>query len=322
MNESYEKVIAAAQAFSLKRKKNSQYVISDNETRRETVMGNSENMKTDGMPLVSVCIPTYNGSKTIKDTIASVLSQTYSNIEIIVCDDQSTDDTVDVVKSIDDERITVQINPQNLGLVGNMNRCVNVANGKYVKVLCQDDILRPQMIERQVRVFQENEGVSIVTCGSTVIDNNNKVINKRKVYKKDTRIDGLKYAKKSLNGRNIFGEPSLQMYDTAKAKQTDLYAHTEMFYSIDWDAGIKMSYLGDVYYISEDLASFQISKNSASSKLSKEKDPRLISSLVFMYDYHKKLGKIRLGGFHELKFKIMIRLYAIARNMIIGKANR
>lgn len=277
--------------------------------------------KTDEMPLVSICIPTYNGAKTIIQTLNSVLNQTYPNLEIIVCDDISPDNTVDVINQMNNERITVMTNPQNLGIVKNMNRCIQVANGKYVKILCQDDILQNDIIEKQVRAFTENDGVSIVTGASTVIDENDQVINKRRLYNTSRRIDGKKFARKSLGGRNFYGEPCIQLYETEKAKRAGIYSDPDLFYCVDWDAGIDMSYLGDVYYIADTLASFRISSNTSSAKMSKNKDPRIINCTKIMYEKHKSLGMLALGGVHQMKFELMVRLYSIARNLVIRKAN-
>ena len=67
-------------------------------------------------PLVSVCIPAYNNAAYIKDTIDSILRQTYTNLELVICDDNSKDDTVEVIESIKDSRIKLIKNEKNLGM--------------------------------------------------------------------------------------------------------------------------------------------------------------------------------------------------------------
>ena len=75
-------------------------------------------------PLVSICIPAYNSAPFIERTIRSALKQTYDNIEVVVVDDCSSDNTVQVVQSIEDERVRLICNESNLGMTGNWNKCV------------------------------------------------------------------------------------------------------------------------------------------------------------------------------------------------------
>src|SRR5688572_5713153 len=100
------------------------------------------------MPLVSVCIPTYNYAHLIADAIESVLRQTERDLELVVIDDCSTDDTEQVAaRYADDPRFRFVRNPCNLGLFGNFNRCFELAEGEFVKVLCADDWLHERSIE-------------------------------------------------------------------------------------------------------------------------------------------------------------------------------
>ena len=84
-------------------------------------------------PLVSVCIPAYNNADTILETIQSVLTQTYQNLESIVVDDRSTDDTYQVVKTFakqaGDDRLHLYQNEKNLGMAGNWNHCMELCKG-------------------------------------------------------------------------------------------------------------------------------------------------------------------------------------------------
>ena len=76
---------------------------------------------------VNICIPVYNGSAYIAESINSVLAQTYEDFQLIVCDNCSTDNTGEIVRSFQDPRITYIRNAENLGLVGNANRCLELA---------------------------------------------------------------------------------------------------------------------------------------------------------------------------------------------------
>ena len=100
-------------------------------------------------PGVSVCIPTYNGSKHLAECINSILAQTCRDFEVVICDDQSSDGTLDLARELakGDERFRFISNPRRFGLVGNWNNCIKQARGEWIKFVFQDDILMPACLE-------------------------------------------------------------------------------------------------------------------------------------------------------------------------------
>jgi glycosyltransferase involved in cell wall biosynthesis len=119
-------------------------------------------MKSSSQPLVSICIPTYNGQRWLTECIDSALKQTYAPLEILVIDDCSTDDTAAVVRSLNDQRIRLVINQQNRGLVGNWNECVRQAKGEYIKFLFQDDTFDPECVEKMMQILIEHPQLGMV----------------------------------------------------------------------------------------------------------------------------------------------------------------
>lgn len=116
------------------------------------------------VPLVSVCIPTYNYARFLPRTIESVLGQTHSDLEVVVLDDVSTDDTPAVVERyLGDSRLRFERNDRNLGLFGNFNRCFEVARGEYVKVLCADDWLHPRSVEDALAALVRSPGAGMAS---------------------------------------------------------------------------------------------------------------------------------------------------------------
>jgi glycosyltransferase involved in cell wall biosynthesis len=107
-------------------------------------------------PLVSVCIPAYNNAAYIKDTIDSVLHQTYPNLELVICDDKSTDNTVEVIEKIKDDRIKLYKNEKNLGMSGNWNHCLSKCSGDFIKLICADDMLAETALEKEVNALIQN----------------------------------------------------------------------------------------------------------------------------------------------------------------------
>ncbi len=113
-------------------------------------------MTNKNQPLVSICVPTYNGEKYLAETLTCILNQTYQNLEILVVDDQSSDSTLDVVKEYQkkDVRIRLFVNDSNLGLVANWNRCIELASGDWIKFQFQDDLMLPKTLERMQNLAQ------------------------------------------------------------------------------------------------------------------------------------------------------------------------
>lgn len=110
-------------------------------------------------------MPTYNVAPFVKDAIDSVLRQTYSDFELLVIDDCSKDNTVEVVRAIDDQRIRVEQNEYNLGLADNLNRGLSLITTEYVARMDGDDIAEPFWLEKEVAVLDANPEIGICSGG-------------------------------------------------------------------------------------------------------------------------------------------------------------
>jgi glycosyltransferase involved in cell wall biosynthesis len=139
-------------------------------------------------PKVSVCIPVYNGSKYIAESIDSVLAQTYEDFDLTICDNCSTDNTQEIVRSFHDSRLKYVRNTKNLGLVGNANRCLELARGEYVCILHHDDVMLPENLERKVHILDENADVGLVHSNLILIDEKGEVI-ASEIWNADSRRD-------------------------------------------------------------------------------------------------------------------------------------
>ncbi|WP_228056385.1 glycosyltransferase [Microcoleus sp. LEGE 07076] len=176
-------------------------------------------------PLVSICIPTYNGEAFIEETIKSALAQTYPNIELIVSDDGSTDRTIAIAQSFQsqtsaDFRIILH---RNYGLSQNWNFCISQAKGEYIKFLFQDDLLAPECIEKMVALAQQNPEIGMVFSprSITIADSeSNPILRKasqsiKDLYKSWSNLKSIQPGKELLadanclkNPINKIGEPS------------------------------------------------------------------------------------------------------------------
>ena len=97
-------------------------------------------MSKQQLSLISVCIPVFNGEEYILDCINSVLEQNFTNYELLIVDNCSTDGTSNIVNNINDERIRYIKNEENIGSIRNFNKCIKEAQGEYFLLLPHDDL--------------------------------------------------------------------------------------------------------------------------------------------------------------------------------------
>lgn len=122
--------------------------------------------------LVSVCMNAYNASNTIAQSLESVLNQTYKNLQIIIVDDCSTDNTAEIVKSYDDDRIELYTLPKNFNISNANNECLHRAKGEYIAHIDSDDIWAEDKIEKQIKFLENNAHYGACFTHATLIDEN------------------------------------------------------------------------------------------------------------------------------------------------------
>ncbi len=260
-------------------------------------------------PLVTVCIPTYNSSAFIKQTVETILKQTYKNIIVKVIDNCSTDDTRDIVESIDDERVVLIKNETNVGMTGNFNKCLDYAEGKYLQIICSDDKIANNCIEEKVKAFENNADCSLVFSATEVRDENEKILMKRNPFHNDKKINGLRMFKKAFRNHNLYGEPSNVMMKVDCIKEAG-YFDPKMYYAVDWEYWSRFSLTGNVYYINKPLAYFYIRNTSETGMLLNKKEEIVNDDKLFV-DICKSNSKMKVDFWDVLShnFNGKIRLF-------------
>lgn len=221
-------------------------------------------------PKVSVCIPVYNGSEYIAESIESVLAQTYKDFHLTVCDNCSTDNTEEIVRGFSDSRLTYVRNAKNLGLVGNTNRCLELANGKYVNIWHHDDVMLPDNLERKVRLLDEHPEVGFVHSNIIIIDSHGEVL-AQDMWNEDARRDyiedGLMAFKKYVSclplGASYFVGAVLARRSCYK--QIGEFS-PELPHCNDSEMWMRMLLFYDVACIGSPLVKYRVHTNTASSK--------------------------------------------------------
>lgn len=108
-------------------------------------------------PSFSICIPNYNYAKYIGQTIESILNQTYQNFEIIVVDNASTDNSIEIIESFIDPRIKLYKNSYNVGFAPNLQKATSLASNDFINLLSSDDQMKPKALETYAAIISKNE---------------------------------------------------------------------------------------------------------------------------------------------------------------------
>lgn len=205
-------------------------------------------------PKVSVCIPNFNRVNYLKEAIDSVLFQTFQDFELIIIDDLSTDNSIDLVKSYNDNRIKLYVNKQNLGLVGNWNKCLSKVSGEYVSILHNDDRYFNNYLEEASNTLDCGKDIGYFFSNCNAIDENGKILWKQKyVGKKHFLLFTHAWDKKSfiLQGREFIKE---HIYDCVTVYPTIMVRRecydkiggflNKFVFGMDWYMWMKIEMLG------------------------------------------------------------------------------
>ena len=120
---------------------------------------------------ISVCLATYNGEKYIKEQLDSILPQLSANDEIIISDDNSTDDTINIIRSLNDERIKIYVN-KTKGIVKNFENALNNASGDIIFLSDQDDVWKNDKVKKILSAFSSDNSLTLVFSNAEIIDEN------------------------------------------------------------------------------------------------------------------------------------------------------
>jgi glycosyltransferase involved in cell wall biosynthesis len=208
------------------------------------------------MPKISVCIPTYNHAHFLIDAVKSVTEQTCKDFELIIVDNCSTDNTSEVVRQlmVHDSRIRYVCNENNVGPVGNLNRCLMYGNSDYIHILCADDILAPTFLEKMAAVLDESPNVSLVACARRVVDVHLKFKKRAGYSARSRQVPGYSVINRCLFNGNSIGEPSAVMFrkkDAARGFDPD---YSQL---VDLEMWFHLLEQGDFVFLPEELCCFR-----------------------------------------------------------------
>lgn len=215
---------------------------------------------SESLPLVSVLIPCYNVEKYVVESVSSILDQTYTNIELVIINDCSTDGTAQKLEklSLVDHRIKLYHNETNLKLIKTLNKGISLCKGKYIARMDADDISLPTRIEKQVDFLEENTDYSVVsTMFYTFRDGSSKM----SLYKNPLKNEELQAA---LLFRSAICHPAVMIRKTLFTELSlefeEGYLHVE-----DYALWSKAIYCTKMANIDETLLNYRVHKSQISS---------------------------------------------------------
>ncbi|OUW11135.1 MAG: hypothetical protein CBD26_03020 [Candidatus Pelagibacter sp. TMED166] len=228
------------------------------------------------MKLISVIIPTFNRVDLLKNAINSVLTQTYSNIEIIVIDDNSNDNTESLIKNLNDNRINYIKNKENLKAPLCRNIGINISRGEFIAFLDDDDIWYHNKLEEQIKLF-DNSNVGLVYCVTDLFFENYNLTYSTKPQKRGNIFNDI------LVNNYIGATPSVVVRKEAlkslKIKKNE-YFDTSFEARQDYDLWIRICKRWDVDFVSKSLLKQNYRKNLV----------RISSDLNNHINAHKKIN--------------------------------
>jgi glycosyltransferase involved in cell wall biosynthesis len=225
-----------------------------------------------GDPLVTVSIPVFNGLPYIQETLASVKNQTFSNVEIVIVDGGSDAPTLDFLHSIGDSISHIEFLPRGTPVALTWSRSCALAQGNFIKLLCQDDVLYPEAIQSQVDFLLAHGDADLVFSKRDIIDANQSVVAKDRggISGSSRVLDGRQALRFGyLAGANIYGEPEAVMFRRL-ALMNQLPWNSSIPYLIDMEMYARVMLSGRVGYLDETVGAFRISSQSWSTRLTGE----------------------------------------------------
>jgi len=222
-------------------------------------------------PLVSICIPTYNGAAYIEAAVMSAIHQTYRPLEIIVSDDHSTDNTLEIIERLRiqaDVEIKIQDHSRDT-MADNWNNCIKLAGGTFIKFLLQDDLLEPECIQELIQPFQKYKNLGLSFCSRKIINEmgpektewiarfGNLHTHWKALAHHQKGSDLLKDPGLLSQPRNKVGEPTAVLIKKSVFEQVG-YFNPRLKQALDYECWYRIFTRYDVAFINKKLVSFRL----------------------------------------------------------------
>jgi len=223
-------------------------------------------------------MPVYNGEKYLAQAINSILQQTYSNFELLIINDGSTDNSLSIIKSFNDSRIRLLNNPTNLGLVITRNKGISEARGKYIAMLDCDDVALPQRLALQVDFLNQNPEYGVVGSQIMLVDDEGKISRIIKYKAKPQFISSILFFNNYLAQSSVLVRVNL-----IKVLQYRLeYPMAE-----DYDLWVRLARVTKIKIIQEPLVKYRLHANNITKQKAAEEANAIRAILIQQLEHLK-----------------------------------
>lgn len=255
-------------------------------------------------PRVSVCIPSYNYAHYLPDAVGSVLAQTFTDYELVIVDNCSTDGTEEVVARFVRSGVPLRFlrNDRNLGQAGNFNRCIELARGQYVQILCADDTLEPTCLAKLAAALDGHPSASLAAAARFLVDERLSPVKILAYSNRFAEESGHDVILRCLLKGNLIGEPSSVMFRIGRASRgfTDLYRQI-----IDLEMWFHLLEQGDFVFLPEPLSKFR--QHGGQQTWENLRDPAFFDDMYRIFNEYIDRDYIRMSRPRKEFLKIVRR---------------
>jgi glycosyltransferase involved in cell wall biosynthesis len=276
---------------------------------------------------VSICIPVYNGAAWLNACMESACAVTVAG-EIIVCDDGSSDNSVSIAESFakKDRRVRVYRNEKNLGLVGNWNRCLELATLEWIKFLFQDDRFQPGAVERMLEAAQPQ--VQLIAAKRNFVYTPNSSAESKEYYThKVLTLDNVAPGVTDFSpqrivslaaqhiGRNFIGEPSTVMFRRAVMERIGKF-DTAFKQICDLEYWLRIASVYGLVYVPEAVIDFTVHDDSVSAQNAAQRKSgfdtiRMVDRMLHANFYAALRSKLTAAQLRKMKLWLRVQTYEL-----------
>lgn len=269
--------------------------------------------------LVSICIPVYNGESFLAESLNSCVDQSFKDYEIVICDDGSTDGSIAIIEDYQKKYPAIRFykNEINLGLVGNWNKCLELAKGEWIKFVFQDDYISHDCLEQFVALIGQSSGLMVCERNFILPEHADSVM--RDYYTKGVRtLSNTTSHRESFFPpqliceiavqnmcMNFIGEPSLSFFKKSLLSEYGLF-NAELKQICDLEYLLRLASHIGLTYLPKKLCAFRIHNQSTTSSNIETKfyELKYIEPIVFAWIllYTKEYKQFRSQLSFNLKF--------------------
>jgi glycosyltransferase involved in cell wall biosynthesis len=240
---------------------------------------------------VSIVVPAYRNARYLARTMDSILAQTFRDLEVVVADHASDDGTLEIAQGYaSDARVTVLTTEAGGGAVRNWNRVSKEATGEFVKLVCGDDLIHPELVEAQVSALDAAPSADLAAARRDIVDADDRpVIRGRGLAGLTGLVDGRAAIRTTVRaGTNIFGEPGCVMFRRAALERIGWW-DDRFPYLIDQATYTRVLLDGDLVAVDRSLAAFRVSDSQWSVRLARSQAQQAIAYHHWLRDEHPEV---------------------------------